>query len=107
MTQLMLIRTQTDGLVELAGDLTFATINKKTVELCDFQQFNTEVRIDFSQINNSDSAGLALVIEWIKCSQIKGCRLILCHFPPPLQTLATLCGFDLQPYLMDSVPTKN
>jgi phospholipid transport system transporter-binding protein len=102
MTQ-MLTKTQTDGLLKLAGDLTFATINKKTVALCDFNAApNDLIIIDFSQINNSDSAGLALIIEWLKLARVSNRPLKFRHLPAQLQTLAQLCGFDMQPYLVDA-----
>ncbi len=97
---LMLIKTQTNGLFELAGDLTFATISKKTVLLCDFKSIDSPVvSFDFSQINNSDSAGLALLIEWIKLSHNAQREIKFYHLPEQLLTLAKLGGFDMQPYL--------
>jgi len=103
MTALMLIKTQTDGLLELAGDLTFSTITKKTVLLCDFKNSSQMITLDFSHVQQTDSAGLALVIEWIKLSQAQGRQLKLRHFPPPLQTLATLCGFEIGSFLSETI----
>lgn len=103
MTALMLIKTQIDGLIELAGDLTFSTITKKTVLLCDFKNSPQIITLDFSQVQQTDSAGLALVIEWIKLSQTQGRQLKLRHFPQSLQILATLCGFEIQSFLSEAV----
>jgi len=103
MTALMLIKTQTDGLIELAGDLTFSTITKKTVLLCDFKNNSQTITLDFSQVQQTDSAGLALVIEWIKLSQATQRQLKLRHFPQSLQTLATLCGFEIESFLSETV----
>jgi phospholipid transport system transporter-binding protein len=92
------VTIQPDGIVMLVGDLSFATINKKTVQLIDFKQVNHEVIIDLAQVQHSDSAGLALIIEWLKIAKTmnKVCRFR--HIPPQLVTLANLSGFDIEPY---------
>jgi phospholipid transport system transporter-binding protein len=95
------LTTRSTGLLELAGDLTFATINKKTVLLCDFNALSSDIIIDFSHINNSDSAGLALLIEWLKLSQAAQRQLKFRHLPEQLHTLAKLCGFDMQPFFAE------
>lgn len=85
-------------LVLLSGDLTFATINKKTVRMIDFKNIRHEVVIDLAQIANSDSAGLALIIEWLKISNTGQAQLQFKNIPVQLLTLAKLSGFDLSPY---------
>ncbi len=97
MTPLTLTQ-HTTGLLEIAGDLTFATINKKTVLLCDFKTLDSNIIMDFSQVHSSDSAGLALLIEWIKLSQAAQRQLKFRYLPEQLLTLAQLCGFDMQPF---------
>lgn len=103
MTPVALLKTPTEGLFEIVGDLTFASINQKTVLLCDFNSHCQLITLDFSHVQQSDSAGLALVIEWIKLSQTTQRQLKLRHFPQPLQTLATLCGFEIQSFLSETV----
>lgn len=94
---------KSDELVMLSGDLTFATINKKTVRLINFKKINHEVVIDLAQINNSDSAGLALIIEWLKISKTAGATCRFRHIPTQLLTLAKLSGFDIEPYFVSKV----
>ena len=92
-----------DKAVALSGDLTFATINKKTVQLIDFKKINREVVIDLAQIANSDSAGLALIIEWLKISKAGQAQLQFRNIPAQLLTLANLSGFDLSPYFAETL----
>lgn len=92
---------KSDELVFLSGDLTFATINKKTVRLIDFKMIQHEVVIDLAEIKNSDSAGLALIIEWLKISKTGQAQLRFKNIPQQLLTLAKLSGFDLSPYFAD------
>lgn len=89
------VTLQPDGLVMLAGDLTFATINKKTVQLINFKKMPDNLVVDFSQVKQSDSAGLALVIEWLKISKKMQRQIQFKNIPPQLLTLASLSGFDL------------
>lgn len=94
---------KSDELVLLSGDLTFATINKKTVRLIDFKKINHEFVIDLAQIGNSDSAGLALIIEWLKISKTGQTQLRFKNIPLQLLTLAKLSGFDLNPYFAETL----
>jgi len=103
MTTLTLRKTATDGQLEVVGELSFAAITQKAVLLCDFSCHNHGITLDFSHVQQTDSAGLALVIEWIKLSQVQQRQLKLQHFPQPLQTLATLCGFEIQSFLSEAV----
>lgn len=93
------VTMQPDGAVMLAGDLTFATINKKTAQLIDFKKINHDVVIDFTQVDQSDSAGLALVIEWLKSAKTAQRQIKFSHIPTQLLTLAKLSGFAIEPYL--------
>ncbi len=92
------LTVKSDELAVLSGDLTFATINKKTVRLIDFKKINHELVIDLAEINNSDSAGLALIIEWLKQGKTGQAQLRFKNIPLQLLTLAKLSGFDLIPY---------
>jgi phospholipid transport system transporter-binding protein len=89
---------KSDELVLLSGDLTFATINKKTVRMIDFKKITHEVVIDLAEVSNSDSAGLALLIEWLKIAKTGHAQLRFKNVPIQLLTLAKLSGFDLAPY---------
>ncbi|MGJ0483072.1 MAG: STAS domain-containing protein [Methylomicrobium sp.] len=76
------------------GDLTFATINKRTVKSLNFLTTQKEITIDLGQVRNTDSAGLALMIEWIKYCRAKRALLRFSNVPKQLLSLARLSGFD-------------
>jgi phospholipid transport system transporter-binding protein len=94
------LTVKSDEWVILSGDLIFATINKKTAQLIDFKKINHELVIDLAGIKNSDSAGLALLIEWLKISQKSQTQLRFKNIPTQLITLAKLSGFELKPYIV-------
>jgi len=76
------------------GDLTFASIDKRTVNSLSFLKSSKEVSIDLSKVISTDSAGLALMIEWIKYCRHNRIHLIFKNIPEQLLTLAKLSGFD-------------
>jgi len=76
------------------GDLTFATIDKRTVKSLAFLTSHKDITIDLGRVDNTDSAGLALMIEWIKYCRAKRTQLRFSHVPKQLLSLARLSGFD-------------
>lgn len=82
------------------GDLTFFTLNKKTIHSFDFLKSNPKICINLNNINSADSAGLALIIEWIKYSILYDTKLSFKNIPQQLLTLAKLSSFNLNDYLL-------
>lgn len=76
------------------GDLTFASIDQNTVKSFAFLKSAKEVNIDLSKVINTDSAGLALMIEWIKFCRHNRVQLSFKNIPEQLLNLAKLSGFD-------------
>lgn len=76
------------------GDLTFASIDQHTVKSFTFLKSAKEVSLDLSKVSNTDSAGLALMIEWIKYCRHNRVQLSFKNIPEQLLTLAKLSGFD-------------
>jgi phospholipid transport system transporter-binding protein len=76
------------------GDLTFASIDKKTVKSFDFLNNSKFITIDLGRVACTDSAGLALMIEWIKYTRSHKTQLRFKNIPEQLRNLAKLSGFD-------------
>ncbi len=76
------------------GDLTFFTIDKKTLNSFAFLISGKQVTLDLGGVGNSDSAGLALMIEWIKYARTKRVQLRFRNIPSQLLNLAKLSGLD-------------
>ncbi|MGZ4968685.1 MAG: STAS domain-containing protein [Methylobacter sp.] len=76
------------------GDLTFATIDKQSLKSFSFLRAASEVTVDLSRVVNTDSAGLALMIEWIKYARHNRTQLSFKNIPEQLLNLAKLSGFD-------------
>ncbi len=75
-------------------DLTFSTIDKQSVKSFSFLKAAKEITIDLSRVSCTDSAGLALMIEWIKYTRHNKTQLRFKNIPEQLLTLAKLSGLD-------------
>lgn len=74
----------------LKGDLTFSTINNKTTQILDFKQASSINTLDLQQLVKIDSAGLALLIEWVKIFRLHAKELRFDNIPTQLTALAKL-----------------
>ncbi len=92
---------QSDNHCFIEGELTFSSLNKKNIPSCAFLKKNNPICIDLKKVTTADSAGLALLLEWIKQSKKHNTKLVFKHIPHQLLTLATLSGLDLNEYLID------
>ncbi|PKM13409.1 MAG: anti-anti-sigma factor [Gammaproteobacteria bacterium HGW-Gammaproteobacteria-3] len=90
------------GVFAVSGDLTFTGIDKKIIKSLTFLTSANPLTLDLSQVGNTDSAGLALVIEWIKYTRERQIELKLRKLPKQLLTLAKLSGLDQTCYFAES-----
>ncbi|MDO9199407.1 lipid asymmetry maintenance protein MlaB [Rhodoferax sp.] len=93
MSSLNIIK-QSAGYFVIDGDLTFATIDKQTLKSFNFLNGAKEITLDLSRVSSTDSAGLALMIEWIKYSRDNRTHIAFKNIPEQLLNLAKLSGFD-------------
>lgn len=94
---------QSPGVFSVTGNLTFANIDKKTIESIAFLTSNKSVIVDLEQVTNTDSGGLALLIEWIKHARRNRIELKFRNIPKQLLTLAKLSGLETSEYFT-SIP---
>lgn len=79
------------------GNLTFAALNHKLS--FDFLKTQKQITIDLIDVDLADSAGLALILEWIKQSKHYGTTLTINNIPHQLLTLAELTDLNINDYL--------
>jgi phospholipid transport system transporter-binding protein len=51
---------------------------------------NSEVEIDCSEVTQADSAGLAVLLDWLAWGRKNGRRLRLTNLPEPIQAVARI-----------------
>lgn len=88
------ITDQGAGHFAVDGDLTFSTIDQQTVKSVAFLSSSKHITIDLLGVVSTDSAGLALMIEWIKYTRHHRTQLSFKNIPEQLLNLAKLSGLD-------------
>lgn len=83
----------------VSGVLTFDTAPALYQESRGWFAPGAEVVIDLAQVERADSAGLALMIEWLKRARDAGGRLEFANIPDQVRTLIHVNG--LQAALLD------
>jgi phospholipid transport system transporter-binding protein len=86
-----------DGHYALQGELSFATAKqalKATARLLKDKKSATELSFDLEGITRTDSAGTALLIEWLRAAEQSGKRLRYARPPENLRAMARVAGVE-------------
>ena len=84
----------TDGEFKITGDLDFQTVPviwQKSIAL--FAKC-ASIHVDLSGVNRSDSAGLALLIEWMRYARTRDISISFHHLPIQMHEIAKVCEVD-------------
>ena len=92
------IVTEGPGHFIVDGDLTFSAMDKKITNSFAFLATAKRVVIDLGGVGNTDSGGLALLIEWLKIARGKRVQLEFRNIPEQILNLAKLSGLDICGY---------
>ncbi len=93
MSQVELQETS-EGEVSLSGVLSFGSVNEALDAMQPLIDSRSSLLIDLSGVERADSAGLALLVEWISQAQQKGIRLSYCEIPQQILAIARVSGLD-------------
>ncbi|MCG6898565.1 MAG: STAS domain-containing protein [Gammaproteobacteria bacterium] len=52
------------------------------------------VEVDLRDVTRADSAGLALLVEWLRESEQTGNEIVFTNVPDQLLSIARVCGLD-------------
>lgn len=76
-----------DGRLLLSGALSFASVPQLQAQLEPLLG-EGETVIDLGGVQRSDSAGLALLVEWLRVVRRRGGELVFRNFPEQMKTMA-------------------
>ena len=79
---------------QVTGDMTFETTRKLLTESMVLFREVGDMSLDLAQVGQVDSAGLALLLEWLIRAREKGRKVSLSSVPEPLLAIAHLCQVD-------------
>ncbi len=85
---------QKDSGFRVSGDMTFATTRKLLAESKVLFQKTKNLNLNLAEVNHADSAGLALLLEWIAEAEQKGGVVSVEGMPESLLALAKLCQME-------------
>ncbi len=88
------ITPQEAGGFLLTGALTFETVPalwRQSVALFDNSD---SVTLDLHGITHTDSAGLALLIEWLRIARGKNRAIVFKNIPPQMMAIAKVSGLE-------------
>jgi phospholipid transport system transporter-binding protein len=88
------LETIGQGRYRVTGELSFATVGALLRESGDAFDSASAVDIDLSGVKHSDSAGLALLIEWLRLAKLAGKKLSYSNLPPQLLAIAQMSDVD-------------
>lgn len=89
------------GHFSVTGDLSLPNITHETLKSLTLLSAAKIITVDLSRIETVDSAGLALMIEWIKYARSQRLALNFNHIPQQMHNLAKLSGLDDLSYFID------
>ncbi len=78
---------------QITSPLTFATV-ADLLDLSANWWSVAAVRIDLNSVPKADSAGLALMVEWLEQARRAGRTLVFANIPPTLQALIRVSGLQ-------------
>lgn len=78
----------------VSGPLTFDTVTGVWPQGVAALRADSTVNIDLSQVSRTDSAGLALLVEWLRTARANRARIVFHQPPPQLLQLAEACHLD-------------
>jgi len=85
---------QSPGRWLLQGELGFNTVSgvlqHAGVKLRQYEQ----LQVDLEGVTRVDSAGLALLVEWLRESEHAGNDIVFVNVPAQLLSIARVCGLD-------------
>lgn len=83
-----------EGRYRITGELNFNTVARLANELEDFFQGIDEVVIDLGEIDRSDSAGVALLVEWVRTATRLHKKVRFVKMPEQMLTIARVSDLD-------------
>lgn len=83
-----------DGQLFVSGELDFSTVANVWKESLPLLVPLPHLRFNFSKVTSANSAGLTLLIEWLKYAKQVNKPISFNHLPKQMMSLATMSGID-------------
>lgn len=81
MTALATIELQENGELKVSGELTFSSVSALLAESLSYFKSQDELQIDLAGVAHADTAGVALLIEWMRMAKQQDALLSFSNIP--------------------------
>jgi len=78
----------------LRGELSFSTVSDLSRRSAGLLWQDEQVTLDLEGVTRTDSAGLALLVEWLRIARRKGKSIQFRNIPPQMMAVAQVVGLD-------------
>ena len=85
---------QDGGAIRFSGPLTMVTANEALRESEELFAQEGPWELDFSGVDDVDSAAVSLLLEWVRQAERLGVKLRISHLPDNLQCLVKVYGVE-------------
>jgi len=89
-----LVLDPTSDSIQLNGELTYTTVNRVLTESVTLFESIPSLKIDLSAVTKSDSAGVALLVSWLRSAKQAGKQLVFSNIPEQMLIIADISGLD-------------
>lgn len=87
-----------EGRYRLLGDMSFDTAIPALRQAEPLFRGGMPLVFDLAGVTRADSAGVGLLIEWLRLARQAGCPLHYANLPEPLRAMVRVCGIaDMLP----------
>ncbi|MDR3490760.1 MAG: STAS domain-containing protein [Gammaproteobacteria bacterium] len=76
------------------GELDFTNVNELWKQSLPLLAKETQLNFDFTHVGASNSAGIALLIEWIKYANKQNKKIHFVNIPAQLQSIINVSGIE-------------
>ena len=88
------LQRTSDGRLALSGQLSFSTVPRLWRDSQRLLDELEEIRIDLKDVERSDSAGLALLVEWMRAAKRLGKPVQFLNIPSQMLAIARVSSLD-------------
>ena len=82
------------GVMSVRGELTFSTVEALRGPGVEALAEHDDATVDLAAVDRADSAGLALLVEWLRAARRRGARVRFANAPAQLRAIAGTSGLD-------------
>jgi phospholipid transport system transporter-binding protein len=83
-----------EGVLHLGGELTFLTAKDIVSQAKMMVEAMTVLNLDFSEVTRSDSAALAILVDWMRIAKKESKAIIFHNVPQQILAIANASGLD-------------